>query len=59
MAERRSDVRSREGLARELQEHLRTLGVEYHVRTLKRQPMHGYAISRWLGMRCEGNCRTS
>jgi RNA polymerase primary sigma factor len=29
--------RSREGLARELQEHLRTLGVEYHVRTLKRQ----------------------
>ena len=29
--------RSREGLARELQEHLRTLGVDYHVRTLKRQ----------------------
>lgn len=29
--------RSRESLARELQEHLRTLGVEYHVRTLKRQ----------------------
>lgn len=29
--------RSREGLARELQEHLRTLGVEDHVRTLKRQ----------------------
>lgn len=29
--------RSREALARELQAHLRTLGVEYHVRTLKRQ----------------------
>ncbi len=28
---------SREALARELQEHLRTLGVGYHVRTLKRQ----------------------
>ena len=28
---------SREALARELQEHLRTLGVDYHVRTLKRQ----------------------
>jgi len=28
---------SRGRLARELQEHLRTLGVEYHVRTLKRQ----------------------
>lgn len=28
---------SRESLARELQEHLRTLGVEYHVHTLKRQ----------------------
>jgi hypothetical protein len=28
---------SRERLARELQEHLRTLGVEYHVHTLKRQ----------------------
>ncbi len=29
--------RSRGGLARELQEHLRTLDVDYHVRTLKRQ----------------------
>ncbi len=29
--------RSPEGLARELQQHLRTLGVDYHVRTLKRQ----------------------
>src|SRR3990172_6438325 len=28
---------SREALARELQEHLRSLGVDYHVRTLKRQ----------------------
>ncbi len=28
---------SREALARELQEHLETLGVDYHVRTLKRQ----------------------
>ena len=28
---------SREGLARELQEHLRALGVDYHVRTLTRQ----------------------
>ena len=29
--------RSREALARELQEHLKTLGVDYHVRSLKRQ----------------------
>ena len=28
---------SREALARELKEHLKTLGVDYHVRTLKRQ----------------------
>ena len=28
---------SREALARELKEHLETLGVDYHVRTLKRQ----------------------
>jgi WhiB family redox-sensing transcriptional regulator len=28
---------SREALARELREHLRTLGVDYHIRTLKRQ----------------------
>ena len=28
---------SREALARELKEHLATLGVSYHVRTLKRQ----------------------
>lgn len=28
---------SREALARELQEHLETLGVDYHVRTLRRQ----------------------
>ena len=28
---------SREALARELKEHLETVGVDYHVRTLKRQ----------------------
>ena len=33
----REPNRSREALARQVQEHLKTLGIDYHVRTLKRQ----------------------
>jgi WhiB family redox-sensing transcriptional regulator len=53
---------SREALARELREHLRTLGLDYHIRTLKRQiagsvssvPPEVEAAMRHLLLRAKG-----